>query len=60
MGWVNNRRVDINWDVSPVSYLVTVLSHRSKFQLTCPVYVINEPGTEQLGISFWYIFILFL
>ena len=31
MNWVGNERVDINWDVSPVSSPVTVLSHRGEF-----------------------------
>lgn len=31
IGWVDNKRVDINWDVSPVSSPVTVVSHRGEF-----------------------------
>ena len=31
MGWVGNEVVDINWDASPVSSPVTVLSHRGEF-----------------------------
>ena len=31
MDWVGNEGVDINWNVSPVSSPVTVLSHRGKF-----------------------------
>ena len=31
MGWVDNERVDINWDVSPVSFPDIVLSHRGEF-----------------------------
>ena len=30
MGWVGNKGVDINWDISPVGP-VTVLSHRGEF-----------------------------
>ena len=30
-GWVGNEGVDINWDASPVSSPVTVLSHCGKF-----------------------------
>ena len=30
-GWVDNERININWDVSPVSSPVTVLSHRGEF-----------------------------
>ena len=33
MGWVGNGGVDINWDISPVSYPYTMLSHRGKFLL---------------------------
>ena len=32
MGWVGNKGVDINWDASPVSSPVTVLSHRGEFK----------------------------
>ena len=32
MGWVGNEGVDINWDTSPVSSPVTVLSHRGEFK----------------------------
>ena len=31
MVWVDNERVDINWDVSPVSSPDIVLSHRGEF-----------------------------
>ena len=31
MVWVDNKRVDINWDVSPVSSPDIVLSHRGEF-----------------------------
>ena len=31
LGWVGNERVDINWEVSPVSSPVTVLSYRGEF-----------------------------
>ena len=31
MRWVGNERVDINWDVSPVSSPVTVVSDRGEF-----------------------------
>ena len=31
MDWVGNEGVDINWNVSPVSSPVTVLSHSGKF-----------------------------
>ena len=31
MGFVGNKGVDINWDVSPVSSPATVLSHRVEF-----------------------------
>lgn len=30
MGWVGNEEVDINWDVSSDSSLITVLSHRGE------------------------------
>ena len=30
-GWVGNEGVDINWDASPVSSPVTVLSHCGDF-----------------------------
>ena len=32
MAWVGNEGVDINWDASPVSSPVTVLSHRGEFK----------------------------
>ena len=31
MGWVGNEGVDINWDICPVSSLVTKLSHNDEF-----------------------------
>ena len=31
MGWVGSEGVDINWDDTPVSSPVTVLSHRGEF-----------------------------
>ena len=31
MGWVGNEGVNINWNVSPVSSPVTVLSHHGEF-----------------------------
>jgi len=34
MGWVGTEGVDINWNVSPVSSAVTVLSHRGEFDKT--------------------------
>ena len=31
MGWVGNKGVDINWDISPVASPVTMLSHPGEF-----------------------------
>ena len=32
MGWVGNEGVNMNWDVSPVSSPVNVLSHSGEFK----------------------------
>ena len=31
MDWVGNKRVDINWEISPLSSPVTLLSHHGEF-----------------------------
>ena len=42
MDWVGNEGVDINWNVSPVSSPVTVLSHRGEF---------NKVPCKHVGLS---------
>ena len=49
MGWLGNEGVDINWNVSPVSSPVTLLSHRGEFN---KVIIIIWPSLNFLTQNF--------
>ena len=59
MGWVGNEEVDINWDVSSDSSLITVLSHRGELNQEkkenpnglCPQIAGFEQPLEGVGIG---------
>ena len=40
MGWVGKEGVNINWNVSPVSSPVTLLSHRGEFNKVIIIIII--------------------